>query len=658
VPMDIVGLSWNDLNGYYQMNQSNDILAGNLISSNSNSIDGLLRYMTTLQPESAPIPYTSNSDGDWTNNNTWLNGSVQAIPNSLGINGSTKIDWNIVRTSHNISSGNNNITLLGLNVESNTLSIENSDATDGQSLTITDYLILDGTLDLVGESQLLQDLNSVVDYTGSGNLQRDQQGTSNLFNYNYWSSPVSADGSSFTIGSILYDGLQPVLWTTAHNGDPSTTPITMSSRWLYLYENYPVNSYADWSAINETSSVNVGLGFLMKGSGASTAEQNYTFIGKPNNGTITSPITANYEALVGNPYPSAIDAHEFINDNSSSMLGTLYFWEHYPTNTTHILADYQGGYSSYNLTGGNPAVSPPEISGSGAPTKIPERYIPIGQGFTVDANTTGGQIIFENDQRVFVKEAVTGAADNGSVFIRQQNSSNHRPESEPIKRIRLDFTTPEGALRPIMLGFVPNNLATDSFDYGYDALNTEDFPSDVSWIIEDQPYIVQGVGEFDQTKVYPLGIFLENQGAFEIGLRSLENFEESINIYVYDALLETYTSINTQNYVNTLPGGDYLNRFYITFLQQNTLSNPDEIANTVLLNYLNDTDEIYIKTPLNETIETVALINMLGQTVQVWEVNINTNELRLPVDHIAEGNYIIKLKTPSIIISKKVIVSF
>src|SRR5690606_26847224 len=250
-------------------------------------------------------------------------------------------------------------------------------------------------------------------------------------------------------------------WTTAYNANPNTSPITMSSRWLYLYENYPVNSYADWLAINENSSVNVGLGFLMKGSGTTNAEQNYTFIGKPNNGTITSPITANNEALVGNPYPSAIDANEFIMDNSSSILGTLYFWEHYASNNTHVLADYQGGYATYNLTGGNAAVSPPEISGLGAPSKIPERYIPVAQGFTIIANTIGGQITFENDQRIFVKETVTGTANNGSVFMRS-NQPSYNTTSDIIKRLRLKFTTPQGANRHLLLGFVPENAADDA----------------------------------------------------------------------------------------------------------------------------------------------------------------------------------------------------
>ncbi|MBV1889227.1 MAG: HYR domain-containing protein, partial [Proteobacteria bacterium] len=572
VPIEIADLNWGDLTAYYQMNQNVDIVGGTLTSNNA-SIDGLLRYMTTFQPETAPIPYQSDNNGDWTNSNTWLHGNSQAIPNSIGVDGTTSIDWNIVRTVHNISSTDKNITLLGLNVNSNTLSIENTDPLDGHSLRITDYLIItdaSAVLDLEGESQLLQDPNSIVDYTGNGNLHRDQQGTNNLYNYNYWGSPVSSEGASFNIGSILYDGTQPVLWTTANDANSATNPITMSSRWLYLYENFPENSYASWHSIDENFNIDVGLGFLMKGSGTASATQNYTFKGKPNNGTVNSPITASYEALVGNPYPSAIDAHEFIIDNVSSTIGTLYFWEHYGTNATHVTADYQGGYAAYNLTGGNAAVSPPEISGLGIPSKIPERFIPVSQGFTVLANATGGTIKFENDQRVFVKEAVTGAADNGSVFMRVRNDGSDfviNPEAENalIKRLRLDFVSPDGALRPLLLGFIPNGLATDDFDFGYDAMNTESLPNDLAWSINEEPYIIQGVGDFDTSKVYPLDLNLTISGNVEIALNSLENFEADINVYVYDTLLEVYYHLNEQNFITSLEATNYNNRFYITF---------------------------------------------------------------------------------------------
>ncbi len=59
-----------------------------------------------------------------------------------------------------------------------------------------------------------------------------------------------------------------------------------------------------------------------------------SFIGVPNNGvvTVTIPATAaalEASALIGNPYPSALDADLFLIANKTTALeGTLYFWTH------------------------------------------------------------------------------------------------------------------------------------------------------------------------------------------------------------------------------------------------------------------------------------------------------------------------------------------
>jgi len=668
VPITIDGLTWNNLNGYYQMNQSSDLSGGNLVSNNSSTINGLLRYMTTLQPETAPIPYQSNSNGTWSDSSTWLFGSSQAIPNSLGVDGTTSIDWNIVKTLHNISSGDTNITLLGLMVISNTLSIENTDALDGQSLRVSDYLYLDGTLDLVGESQLLQDMGSIIDSNGTGVLERDQQGTTNQYNYNYWCSPVSTNGINYSVNDVLRNGMDPeapdaIQWLSGYDTTGSVNPVSLSNRWIYTYENYPSDSYADWSYKGETGLIDIGLGFTLKGSGTLApplaGEQNYVFTGIPNNGDISIPITADYQALVGNPYPSAIDANAFIQDNNSSILGALYFWEHFETNATHILEDYEGGYSIYNLVGGAPAVAPNGISQNGTPVKIPERFVPVAQGFFVGANATGGEVVFNNNQRIFVKESVTGNANNGSVFFKQSGSNS--TTNEVVKRVRINFKSPEGAIRHLLLGFVPNNLATYGFDYGYDAINTDDFPNDMSWIIEDEQYVIQGVGEFDETKKHPLGIFLNSSGKIEISLEGLENFESEIDVYVYDALLNTYSKIyENNNFDMFLESDDYLNRFYLAFKDESTLSNSTQELQQPTVQYLNNTNEIYINAPNFIEVNNVYLINVVGQSVKYWSQKTIglSNTIKIPVTNISEGVYIIKVETNIGIISKKIIVKY
>src|SRR5690606_8025231 len=613
-------------------------------------VSGTLRNMTSLQAETAPLPYITNNNGNWDTNNTWLNGSVQMIPNTNGVN------WNIVRTHHNITSGNRATTLLGLLVDNNRYTINNN-----QLLRVNGYLRIDGVLDLEGESQLLQNNSAVIDYANStGYMERDQQGTANTFNYNYWGSPVSTAGLSsartFTLDDILYNGNTKVLWTNGNNGN--NAPLTMSSRWIYSFSEGLEADYSEWAHKGNLSPINVGLGFTMKGPGpgSTTGTQNYTFRGMPNNGTVSASVTAhptfNNQTLVGNPYPSAINALEFIRDNipggntgtTGSIDGSLYFWKQASTNASHFTAEYQGGYATYNLSGGLAAVSPPGINGTGDATlAIPRQFIPVGQGFFVTSanhtNQVSNTVSFRNSQRAFVKEA-----SGNSIFLR---TNNDEETVDLIKRIRLNFTSPEGANRPLLLAFTPNNEATDGFDYGYDAKNSDVFPSDMSFVIDNENYVIQGVGEFNVDNMYPVNISLGTSGTIEIELTDLENFDEDIDVYVYDALLGNYSRINTVNYQIALDAGNHANRYFIAFKEEATLNTPNEEFSNVIVNYLNASNEIYINVPTSVDIKQVYLVNMLGQTVKSWNATNAplAHECKLPVKNVSEGNYIIKVRT-------------
>jgi hypothetical protein len=500
-------------------------------------------------------------------------------------------------------------------------------------------------------------------------MERDQQGTSNLFNYNYWGSPVTTNGTTYSLGSMLYDGNNPstpVAWTAGLNGSPS--PLTLSTRWLYIFNDKQFDDYYGWTQITPGTSVNVGLGYLTKGSGAASADQNYTFRGQPNNGLIQNSISAGTRAtLVGNPYPSAIDAHTFIDDNVSALLdGTLIFWEQSPTNNTHYLAQYEGRYSYYNKIGGIAPTTPPEINGSGTAAKLPQRYVPVGQGFFVNGDATGGNITFNNNQRVFVKESSGNSIffeandENNDITSQTNENDTFVEEIDNVQRVRLTFKTPEGATRHLLLGFTVDNAATDGADYGYDGLLADDFPSDMSFVIDGKKYVIQGVGEFDIDKQYPLSMVLGERGNIEIALSELENFDEDIDVFIYDALLDTYTKLNAVDYTNNLDSNTYDNRFFITFKDnQEALDITEEKLNNIQVNYLLDSQEIYVKVPQTTDVKQIYLINIAGQVVKSWNtLNFpNTNNFKIPVKNISEGTYVLRLQSDSGTVNKKVIIN-
>ncbi|MBA6154721.1 LamG-like jellyroll fold domain-containing protein [Gelidibacter maritimus] len=669
--LDIADLKWKDLDGYYRMNQGVDISGDTLADNSGSSNIGSLTGMHSMQLESAPLPYTTAQDGEWVQAETWKNGRVQQAPNSIGIDGKTRVDWHIVKTAHNITATGKDIKVAGLLVDAHKLTIQGLDKNDGQSLEVSQYLNISkgAVLELVGESQLIQKENSVLG-GGTGVLMRDQQGTGNMYNYNYWGSPVHTAGSegskSYSLGEVIYDGAFPVQWTANHNGSPTTPAVTLSKRWLYTYKGR-ADDYNAWKRINEKSEVSVGLGFLMKGTGAPTADdKNYTFKGQPNNGTIHVPVSGPGQAVViGNPYPSAIDANQFFDDNSEVLKpgSALQFWEQSPDGKTHVFAAYQGRYSYYVKTGSVEAARPPAgkstssgIAGSGKAFKTPGRYIPVGQGFYVEVSDEGGQIEFNNGQREFVKEK-----DGESVFLRgtDQSSKNVQKRATTntaIQRVRLEFTTPEGATRSLLLGFTPDDSATDGIDYGYDGLNSDDFPSDLSFAIEGKKFVIQGVGAFDINKKYPLDMSLKIDGNVALALTGLENFETPIDVFVYDSELNTYTQINTKNFRMPMLAGQYDDRFYIVFSQDSSLSTVDQAINDISVKYLQKTAEIYLNTVNNGDVREIALINMIGQTVKTWHISDHqyTDAIRIPVTDIATGNYIIQVKTSTDGYSKKV----
>ena len=664
VPRAINGLQWSNLMGYYQMTvgPQTSITNGN-ISDISTVIpnEGKLNAMNTVQVETAPIPYISASNTDWDLQNTWVNGVDQQIPNSTvnSIN-ATAQTWNIVRTQHDVST-NRPTSVLGLLVDSNELSVINN-----QPLTVNRYLNIDAAavLDLEGESQLLQTMGSIVG-TGTGKVERDQQGTTNLYNYNYWTSPVATSASTFRLDDVLYDGFnvnnpQAVGWTDNQNSIGTSNPVTLSRRWLYSYRDFPESSYSSWQQLSETTNVDVGLGFAMKGSGASGSDQNYTFIGRPNNGTITATVSGGYQALIGNPYPSAIDGNTFILDNPSALqTGAINLWEHAASNNSHVLSEYEGGYAILNLSGGLPATTPPsEIGGLGNVNKTPGRYIPIGQGFFVTGDSDGGTIIFQNSQRTFRRESAA------SVFFRTyegvEEIEDDTSNGDRIKRIRLDFTIPENAVRHTLLAFVENSNATDGIDYGYDAPNNDAFSSDMSYGIEGERFVIQGVKTFDITKMYPLIVTLANSGTVEVALNEFENFDEDVDLFIYDSLLGTYTQFNDLSYQITLSAGNYYDRFFLAFQEDQTLSTLDAEFNDIQVDYLHNTDEIYIKTANSIQVKQIYLINITGQTVGSWNATNQplSNEIRIPVQRISEGNYILKVETNYRTYNKKIIIKY
>jgi len=555
--------------------------------------------------------------------------------------------------------------------QSTQLNTKELEVNNGVSLTITnnllvvsDALVNNGTLRMAGTSQLVQTHTNTTLVSGAGNLQIDQFTTlASIYRFNYWTAPVVENGSStFSIGAVLKDGTIPTSSSSAiidinfvggYDG-ANTSPISIPTYWLYSYTN------GGWDRTGNTGDLNPTDGYLLKGPGVA---QNYTFTGAPNDGVITTVIAASASKLLGNPYPSALDATKFIRTNTAVIDGTLYFWEHtgeLATNTAtegHNSGGYLGGYSTRNLTMGIAANTVVEGTGGlgNATYRAPGRYIAVAQGFFVGGSETGGNIVFDNSQRIY--QPLNGSS---SIFFKGKVGATKTLKNTelPIIKLGFEYTNTEGQTlhRQIGISFKEGN--TDAYESGYDSeiydLNTAE--NDMYWNFgTDKNYVIAGVEAFNIGLEIPLTLQIILETPVTIKLDAFEHIEEAICLY--DALTNTTTDLKKESEIRLLLAkGTYTNRFYLSFKKATLGIEEQTLTDEIQLYYSKNNSALHLKSKKGE-IQKVTLYNLIGQKLQQWHIknSLQTN-LKLKVNTLPMGLYIVKIKTKAAVLVKKIVI--
>ncbi len=519
---------------------------------------------------------------------------------------------------------------------------------DGVELTVQSKIVNNGTIDLLGEAQLIQKHEGESQNSGSGKLKIRQQGTTNHYNYNYWSSPVNTD-STWKIGDLAKDN-GSVVFVNGH--DPTYTPFSDTSveitrRWLYTYnasENL-ANGITGWSRINENTPIEPGIGYTMKGPKRfrddevydHTQKEEYVFSGEANSGDYEyTNITANHDFLVGNPYPSAISASRFIELNKDVINGALYFYEQFENNDTHVWRQYQGGYATINLlTGVAAAASPHEYgSGLGSQSKgAPTDNIAVGQGFFVNTKSNPvGSLKFNNDIRVFAKESL-----DESVFYRNETNIN---SEDTRTKFWLFFTDPAGRSREIALGYDEN--ASSGYDDGYDAIDYSDYPDSMLWYLPEHTLVIQGLNSFNIEDEIPLAIKVTTPGSYTIGLNDTLNFPENTPIYLKDLHSDVYYNLKEGDATIHFEAGTYNDQYAIVYQQENLgIDNHEEVKSvSVMFDENADTLELLGIADLNN-LKAASIYSIDGKLVSSYSV---FDSKVLSVSNLSDGVYILKLE--------------
>lgn len=417
------------------------------------------------------------------------------------------------------------------------------------------------------------------------------------FDFTYWSSPVTG----FTLGAL--------------------SPNTLSDK----YFSYNSGTGA-WNNESSTKVMEPGVGYIVR------APQNYsintpapylaTFVGVPNNGNFQyAAILAGKYYVIGNPYPSALNAVQFLQANSSVLNGTIYFWTH---NTAVTNNNYSNNdYASYNLTG-SVGTGTPATSGGLAPLG----NIAAGQGFFVSAKASGN-VIFNNSMRV---------VNNNNQFFKTINSTD-TSTSEELERHRvwLSVSNNEGATNEILVGYIEG--ATNEYDSRYDGevMETPE-PRVISLytLLDAKKLVIQGRSlPFSDTDTVSLGYSTTIDGQFSIDLEKFDGLFDNQSIYLLDNVTGDYHDLKSGGYTFTTKIGTFNNRFELHYSvpdktslgTDNNLTSSD--VNKIVI-YTNPKNEIVVDTK-EVIMSSVKLFDIQGKLL-LEKNNINNNQTSISVD--------------------------
>ena len=517
----------------------------------------------------------------------------------------------------------------------------------GMRLQVTNGIINNGDIRLVGTSQLVQTHTTVANLnSGTGNLHVDQTATTaSVYHSGYWSSPVrksgTAAGTPFSINDVLKDGSVPTAATatvgeaaainfiSGYDGSSATTPIEISTRWLAT-----LNNASDWTRyVSPTAAVlTPGLGWNMKSVGST-----FTFKGIPNDGDYAFDIDAGKLSLIGNPYPSALDAQAFINDpdNVGEFTGLLYVYNS-ASDASHIRGDYTGTYSVI--------MSDVDVAAG--------RYLPIGQAFFITKEGTGtGTVTFKNEHRT-----LTTLSDTGALVAKTKSKVDYDNTGLPLIKIGLNFLISKTERRKRQVAVVFRGL-TNNYDERFDAEMWAKQPIDMYLKVDDRegPFIITGIESFKKSIEIPLMVDLAVNKNLTFNLDEIKNIDSKV--YLLDKLTNTYYNLSEGAQAINLEKGEYTDRFYIVF-EQTTLSTEGvSLVDSFQVAYNRSKKELVISNYSNEIIKKVSIYNILGQKILKEDSKdlLENKEIVIDTKKLKSALNIVLIETENGIISKKIL---
>jgi len=350
------------------------------------------------------------------------------------------------------------------------------------------------------------------------------------------------------------------------------------------------------------------------------------FAGVPNNGdysyTLTDGGAGNRFNLVGNPYPSPIDALAFIGDtnNSSAITGTLYFWR----KTNNALNPTYCTWTSGGFVGNGQAQ-----------VFDPNDVVQTGQGFFVEGTGTG-TVNFNNTMRI---------NDHANQFFKMSNTIERN-------RIWLNATNASGLFSQTMVGYITN--ATQGVDATIDGKYINDGGVALTSLIGTTPYAIQGRAlPFDVSDVVPMNFKVAAAGDYTIAIDHVDGlFAGSQTVYLRDNTTGVIHDLTTGGYTFASEAGNFNTRFDILYQLPLGYSNPVFNANEVVI-YKNPANEFVVNSG-SAVMASIKVFDIRGRLL-TEKKNINASQTTINTGLANEVLLVQVTAEDGVTVTKKVI---
>jgi len=503
-----------------------------------------------------------------------VTGKVQLVysaisPTATTWTGGTDTDWTIAGNwSAGVPDQNSDVTIgtgtfqptIATNVNINSLTINSgaSLSVTAKNLTVTGAITNNGgSMTLANNVNLIQGGTTNTN-TGNITVNRNSDALINL-DFTSWSSPVT--------GSQTLAGFSPG---------------TSQSPSRFFNYNETTNAYS-FIASPTTTTFATGQGYLIRVPFAHPLTLTIwsgSFSGVPNNGTINKAITyldaTHGYNMLGNPYPSTIDAQAFIAANTANIESSLYFWR--KTNGAS-----GSSYAVYNPMGSTIATPSSEL---------PNGTIQVGQGFFVKAKSASS-VNFTNAMRV---------ANNVDQFF--------KTKAVQKDRLWLSLNNAAGAYSQTLVGYTAD--ATLGVDM-YDAKYINDSPVALTTDIASEEYSIQGRPTFDPTDIVALNFKTDVAGDYTIALDQFDGaFASGQDVYLLDNNTGAETNLKLGSYTFNAPAGTDNSRFTVKYQKTLKVGENDFNENSVSVYKNNGT--IYVNSG-EVTISNIKVFDIQGRLV-------------------------------------------